>query len=535
MTHPALPRRAALQLALGAAALPGLAMAQASAPEAGIDPLLYGPTDPAAKRGGRITVGSLVEPPALDPFRQAADARVRVSVLMYQGLFFEDQTGVARPLLATGAVPAADGKSWTFPLRRGVKFHTGAVMTSADVKYSYDFLRNPANGSPGAGDLSSISAIEAPDEHTVVFHLARPNAALPMTLTNKYGAVVPRGFLDAAGSGPRMNEVSVGTGPFKLKQFRPNSTLTLERNPDYWQPGLPYLDEITFVTMPNSAAMVVGLQSRRIDMAMFSRPQDTQALATAPGVAVHRWPSLNQRSLDLDCSYGPLGDTRLRQAIALAIDKKTVLDASIAGYGTVLGTMVAGMQESWGVPPAQLANQRVDLDRARALMQAAGKPDGFDIDLTTIIGYDWMDAAAVTIAEQLRRINIRVNIRKLELGVWIRNFRAREMGFTFNDWGTPPDPSLLYFRHFHAAPEGADFRNWNNARASALLDRAQETADPAARRAIYAEFQILLAEEVPTIMLFSADLLTANRTRLKNYVQQGTGWYFGLAKAWVEG
>jgi peptide/nickel transport system substrate-binding protein len=531
MTHPALPRRAALQLALGAAALPGLAAAQTAA----IDPLLYGPTDANAKRGGRVTIGSLVEPPALDPFRQAADARVRVSVLMYQGLFFEDQTGVVRPLLAEAAIPAADGMSWSFRLRRGVKFHTGAAMTSADVKYSYDFLRIPANGSPGAGDLSSVTAVEAPDEFTVVFRLNRPNAALPMTLTNKFGAVVPRGFLDDPGAGTRMNEVSVGTGPFKLKQFRPNSTLTLERNADYWQPGLPYLDEITFVTMPNSAAMVVGLQSRRIDMAMFSRPQDTQALATAPGVEVRRWPSLNQKSLDLDCKYGPLGDTRVRQAIALAIDKKTVMDASIAGYGTVIGTIVAGMQESWGVPLDRLAHQTVDLDRARALLREAGHPEGFAIDLTTIIGYDWMDAASVTIAEQLRRINIRANIRKLELGVWIRNFRAREMGFTFNDWGTTPDPSLLYYRHFRAAPEGADFRNWNNARASELLDRGQEVADPAARRAIYTEFQTILAEEVPTVMIFSADLLTANRTRLKNYMQHGTGWYFGLAKAWVEG
>ena len=527
-----LPRRAALQVALGEAALPSIVAAQGNA---SIDPLLYGPTPASPRRGGRVTIGSLVEPPALDPFRQAADARIRVSVLMYQGLFFEDQSGVARPLLAESAAAAPDGKSWTFRIRRGVKFHTGQPMTSADVKYSYDFMRNAANGSPGAGDLSSVTGIETPDEFTVVFQLSRPNAALPMTLTNKYGAVVPRGFFDDPNSGTRMNEISVGTGPFKLKQFRPNSTIVFERNADYWEPGLPYLDEITFVTMPNSAAMVVGLQSRRIDMAMFSRPQDTQTLANAPGVEVHRWPSLNQKTLDLDCRYNNLGDVRVRQAIALAIDKRTVMDASIAGFGTVIGTTVAGMQESWGVPLDQLANQRVDLDRAKALLAAAGHSNGFDIDLTTIIGYDWMDAAAVTIAEQLRRIDIRVNIRRLELGVWIRNFRAREMGFTFNDWGTTPDPSLLYYRHFRAAPEGADFRQWNNARASELLDRGQETADPAARRAIYTEFQKILAEEVPTIMMFSSDVLTANRSRLKNYVQHGTGWYFGLAKAYVEG
>jgi peptide/nickel transport system substrate-binding protein len=518
-------RREALLTGLAATTLPRLARAQ--------DDLLYGPADPQARRGGRVTIGSLVEPPALDPFRQAADARIRVSVLMYQGLFYEDESGTARPLLARDARVSEDGKSWTFPLRQGVKFHTGQTMSSADVKYSYDFMRDPKNGSPGAGDLSSVEAIEAPDANTVVFRLSRPNAALPMTLTNKYGAVVPAGFLDDANSGTRMNEISVGTGPFKLRSFRPNSALVMERFAEYWQPGLPHLDEVTFAVMPNSAAMAVALQSRRIDLALFSRPQDTQALANVPGVEVRRWPSLAQKALDMDCNYGPLKDVRVRQAIALAIDKKTVMDASIAGYGTVIGTMVAGMQESWGVPLDRLPNQRVDLDRAKRLLAEAGHPDGFEIDLTTIIGYDWMDPAALTIAEQLRRVNIRANIKRIELGVWIRNFRARKMGFTFNDWGTTPDPSLLFYRHFRAAPQGADFRNWNNARASALLDRGQEVSDPAERKRIYTEFQMILAEEAPTVMMFSSDLLTVNTARLRNYRQHGTGWYFGLVRAWA--
>jgi peptide/nickel transport system substrate-binding protein len=525
-----LSRRAALQLGVGAVALPGIAAAQSPT----VDPLLYGRSDPKAKRGGRIIIGSLVEPPALDPFRQSADARIAVSVLMYQGLFYEDQSGTPRPLLAESATPSADGKAWTFGLRRGVKFHTGQTMTSADVKYSYDFMRNPANGSGGAGDVSSVTSIEAPDDHTVIFRLSRPNAALPMTLTNKFSAVVPKGFLDDPNSSTRMNEISVGTGPFKLKQFRPNSALEMERHVDYWQPDLPYLDAVTFAFVPSSASLVVGLQSRRIDMALFSRPQDAQALAKTAGLEVHRWASLNQKSIDMDCKYSHLSDVRVRQAIALSIDKKTVMDAAIAGYGTIIGTMVAGMQQNWGVPLDQLANQKVDLDRARALMREAGLADGFNMDLTTVIGYDWQDAAAVTIAEQLRRIKIGLTIKKVDLGVWIRNFRAREMGFTLNDWGTTPDPSLLFYRHFRAAPEGVDFRNWNNARASALLDQGQETADPVKRKAIYAEFEKIMAVEAPTIMLFSSDILTVNRTRLKNYVQHGTGWYFGVVKTWAE-
>ena len=124
---------------------------------------LYGKSDPAARAGGKLTIGSLTEPPALDPYHQAADARIRVTVLAYQGLFYESATGEAIPLLAESYTQSADGLSYTFNLRRGVKFHTGQTMTSADVKYSYDYMRDPKNGSPGAGDLSTIESISAPE------------------------------------------------------------------------------------------------------------------------------------------------------------------------------------------------------------------------------------------------------------------------------------------------------------------------------------------------------------------------------------
>lgn len=209
------------------------------------------------------------------------------------------------------------------------------------------------------------------------------------------------------------------------------------------------------------------------------------------------------------------------------------MKASIAGYGQVIGTMVAGMQDRWGVPIGELPNQKVDLDRARKLLADAGHANGLELDLTTIIGYDWMDAAAVTIADQVQRVGIKLNIKKLELGVWIRNFQSKQMGFTFNDWPSSPDPSLLFYRHFRAAPLGADFRNWNNAKASELLDRGREESDYGKRRAIYNDFQKILAEEVPTIMMFSADLLTVEGERVRNHQQHPTGWYFGLIKTWL--
>src|SRR5215207_3436113 len=252
-----------------------------------------------------------------------------------------------------------------------------------------------------------------------------------------------------------------------------------------------------------------------------------------PGLKTERWPSLNQKAIDLGSEYGPLADARVRQAIALGVDKDEVMRASIGGLGQVIGTMVAAMQERWGLPLAEVPNQKADVESAKKLLAEAGHANGLELNLTTIIGYDWMDPAAVTMREQLARIGVKLNIQRVELGVWIKNFQSKQMGFTFNDWATQPDPNLLFYRHFRMAPEGADFRNWKNEKASRLLDEGRAENDPAKRKAIYLEFQKEMARSVPTIMLFSADLVTVRSEKVRNYVQHPTGWYYGLARTFV--
>ncbi len=494
---------------------------------------LYGPTAPDAKQGGTLNMGILVEPPGLDPFHQAADARIRLTVLMYQGLFYESPTGEALPLLAEGYDLSPDRLVYTVRLRKGVKFHTGQPMTAKDVAYSYNYIRDPKNGSPGAGDFALISAVDVVDDHTIRITLSAPNAALPMTLGNKYGGVVPAGYFDGGDAKTKLNQASVGTGPFKLVEFKPNSNATLTRNPDYWEKGAPYLDTINFVFLPNSASMLVGLRNRRVDLAPLTRPQDIKQVEGVQGLAIERWPSLNQKAIDLGSELAPLGDERVRRAIALAVDKDELMRAAIGGLGKVIGTMVAAMQDAWGVPVGDLPNQKVDVDGAKKLLAEAGHPNGFDLTLTTIIGYDWMDPAAVTLREQLARIGVRLNIQRVELGVWIKNFQSKQMGFTFNDWATAPDPHLLFYRHFHKAPEGADFRNWNHAQGSELLNQGRLESDPAKRKDIYARFQKILAESAPTIMLFSSDHVTVRTDRVRNYQQHPTGWYYGLARTWL--
>ncbi len=493
----------------------------------------YGLAPAEAKRGGTLTMGSLVEPPGLDPFHVAAEARIRVTVLMYQGLFYESPNGDALPLLAESYQVSPDSLVYTMKLRQGVKFHTGQRMTAKDVAYSYNYIRDPKNGSPGAADFTMIKAVDALDDGTVRFTLSEPNGSLAMTLGNKFGGVVPAGYFDAPDAVQKLSQASVGTGPFKLGEFKPNSNLLLVRHAEYWEEGAPYLDQVNFVFVPSSANLLVSLRNKRVDLAALNRPQDIKQMEGVAGVKVERWPSLNQKAIDLGLEYAPLTDTRVRQAIMLAVDKDELLRASIGGLGKVIGTMPAAMQDRWGLPLEQVPNQKPDLAHARTLLAEAGHPSGLDVTLTTIVGYDWMDPAAVALREQLARVGIRLVIQRVELGVWAKNFQSKQMGFTFNDWASQPDPNLLFYRHFHMAPGGADFRNWKDERASKLLDEGRAESDLAKRKATYLDFQKELATSVPTIMLFSADHLTVRGDRVRNYVQHPTGWYYGLARTWL--
>lgn len=534
-THCPTARRAVIAtMMLLIALLAGLGVAQ----EAFQVEQIYGEPNTDARQGGELVVGIVYEPPALDPIHQQADATTAIAVLMYQGLVYYDWDGTPRPLLATDWQVSDDGLTWTFQIREGVIFHNGDELTAHDVKYSYDYIRSDECGCAGSVYLNAIDEIEVIDDHTVEMRLGSPNSALLAGLANKLSGIFPEGYFDDGNAQAQLNQASVGTGPFKLEEFVPNQSITLVRNEEYWQPEVPYLDAITFVSVPDGNSLINGLRNGRIDMALLARPQDVAQLRGNDRLEVQEQISWVQKPLDLQGGFGVTEDQRVRQAIALAIDEEEVLQAAMQGHGQVIGMMPAGMEDRWGVPREELPFEPFEeahLEQARDLLAEAGYPDGVEVDITTIIGYDWMDPAAATIAAQLERVGIRANIKRQDLGVWIDNWGSRSFtDITLNDWGTVPDPSLLFDAHFQMKPVGNDFRNWNSERGTELLTLAKQATDYETRYQYYSEFQKLLAESAITIPMFSSYITAVSQDKVKNYNQHPSGWYFGLIKTYLE-
>jgi peptide/nickel transport system substrate-binding protein len=403
-------------------------------------------------------------------------------------------------------------------------------MTAEDVKYSLERQLNPDVGSAGRGDLTMIQGIEVVDPYTLNITLVEPTGPFLTALGGRYNAIIPK---DSAPDGDTLRRQAIGTGPYMVAEFVPTERLVLQKNPDYWQEGIPLLDEIVIQVIPDEQTILAGLRAGTIDMAILEDANSYMLLEGDENIVLERTPAIKIDTLELPPDFEPLDDVRVRQAILLALDKEAIMEAGIQGLGRVVGGMPPAMTY-WALPPEELPNQQRDVEKAKQLLAEAGYPDGFELPIRTIVGYATMAADAPVIAANLKEVGIDVSIDTVDLGVWIEDWRGLREPPTRNAWGGFMDPDLLYYRHFHTPPKGMDFRRWNNPTADELLDKGRSTIDPAERKAYYDELQRLMAEEAPMIPLYSPDLLVARQPYVQGYIQHPSGWYYGLAQTWLE-
>jgi peptide/nickel transport system substrate-binding protein len=482
-------------------------------------------TDAAEPRaGGEIIFGAITETPSLDPFLEASDERTKRTVLMYEGLTWVNDNMEIEPRLAEKWDISEDGKEYTFYLRKEVYFHDGSKMTAEDVKYSYDILRDPNFGSNGAGDFGLVEDIVVVDENTVKFILKEPFSTLLAAVGGRYGGVVPKGTYD---SGDLRNRV-LGTGPYMLADWKPKNKMELKKFDKYWNKDVGLVDKITIRIVPDENSLVSGLKSGQIDMAILGDPKDYFVLKDDPKLEVIRKPALRWATFELMSDVEPTNDVRVRQAIAKAIDKNEIMEAVTGGVGTVIGVMPSSFGK-WVVPVDQLPNQQRDVEGAKKLLAEAGYANGFSLPIRIIDKFPWMRPAAEVVASNLSDVGISVKIDTVDLGVWQKDWREYTTPNTFNEWGGFTDPDLLYYRHFHNRPKGGDWRRWNSEAASALLDQGRAESDQNKRLEIYKEFQQLMAEEVPSIPLFSPDsVVVMQKNVVSGYNHHPSDWWYGL-------
>jgi len=325
--------------------LVALMLAASSASGAGVTP----------KPGGVLNAMHREDPPSLSIHEEATVSVNWAMMPCYSNLvIFNPLRGQESPATITGELAEKwswrdDGKTLVFTLRKDVRWHDGQPFSSKDVKYTFDLVR----GAPGAPALrlnprkvwyAQIQAIEAPDPDTVVFRLKRPQPSLLMLLASGYSPVYPA-HIPAA----ELRTRCVGTGPFKLKEYRPGELIEFVRNPDYFIKGRPYLDGIRFIIIKERGTRIAALPAGRVDVTMpqeGTKPAAEQLRKAVPSMVIDEVSQSINDNLLMNFKKAPFTDARVRRALSLAIDRRAYIQAVRQGGAAVGASM---LPRPWGV------------------------------------------------------------------------------------------------------------------------------------------------------------------------------------------
>lgn len=506
--------RLALVLLVFLAALPFASPADAQAPE------------------GRVVVGFNAGFDSLDPHRTVILSARMVMKNIYDPLIERDpKTGGFQPALATSWRVSEDGRTIVLSLRRGVRFHDGTPFDAAAVKFSLDRIRAPETRSPASGQLSLVDRIEVVDRFAVRIVVRQPFAPILDSLTDvNLSPVSPAAV---ARFGADFGQRPVGTGPFRLKQWRSIDVVELERNPEYqWSPrhfttrGPSQVTDLVFRVLPEDGTRLALLERGTINVMMAVPPNEVRRLQRDQRFAIHlvTRPGL-PRVIQMNTSRAPFNDVRVRQAVAFTLDREEILQTIFEGVGAVATSVLS--PTTWGYwKGSEAVAYRTDLERASRLLAEAGwrpGPDGilvregsrFRVTMNTLSSPAFVRFAEL-IQAQLRRVGMEVVVRALEQAAFVPAQQRGEPDLTGMIFpATDPDILFIVAHSSQAGPPGWNAAHYKDSEIDQLLQEGRVTLDLRRRDQLYARAQELMLQRVPYVPYYVQTDVWATRTEVK--------------------
>ncbi|MBV9565232.1 MAG: ABC transporter substrate-binding protein, partial [Bradyrhizobium sp.] len=337
-------------------------------------------TSPASaqKAGGSITVGQELDIPGFDPLKVGVyDTSANTAAgAIFDTLTSLDDKGEPQPKLALSWSHSEDFKTWTFKLRPGVKFHDGTPFNAQAVKENFDRQKDPANKCRCAFYIAFIHDVEATDDLTIVYHLNDPQVNLPAIITIQSSNNVVHSPTAWKTKGDDYNRNPVGTGPYILKSWAAGDRMVLEKNPDYWNKGHPYLDRIVLKPLPDAQSRFASLQSGEVDIIWDDEydPDNIMKAQKDPKMAVHSFKGSGAAVYAFNTKAPPFDDVRVRQAMVMALDRKKMSQAITNGLSRPASNPYG--DGSW-VKCKDDGALPEDAEKAKALLKDYGKPVEF--------------------------------------------------------------------------------------------------------------------------------------------------------------
>ena len=455
------------------------------------------------------------DPPVINPAITNSIASFVAGCPVYNGLVYVNTKYEVEPELAERWEVSPDNKSCAFYLRKGVTWHDGKPFTSADVKFSIENI-NSKFQPYGRSAFKQLDRVDIPDAHTAIVHLKAPSPALLSAADRASGSILPKHLWEGVNvTNTPLNQKPVGTGPFKLVEYRRGESIRYVKNERYFVSGKPMIDELIFRIIPDAAARVAAFESGEVDVlyAYAVPPIEAVRLAKMRGVTLKTTDARGGAYLAMfNTRRKPCSDVRVRQAIAHAIDRKFMRDNIVQGFTeNMMGP----------VPPVSplynkgLRDYDFDPKKANGLLDAAGYPRGSDgRRLSLALLWPNYDDNVGKIADVTQRnladVGIQVNFQPLDRAALNqRGYTALEFDMIIESYGLGPDPDIgverLYNSNNILSPP-QPFTNssgYSNPEVDRMFEEQRAQPDQTSRKKIYDRIQEIIWQDIPVLPVFA--------------------------------
>jgi peptide/nickel transport system substrate-binding protein len=494
------------------------------------------------KHGGILKFYHRETPPSMSIHEEATFSVNAPAMAIFNNLVIYDQhkpqnsMDTIVPELATSWTWSKDNLELTFKLRSGVKWHDGVPFTAKDVKCTFDLLQGKAQDkfrkNPRKDWYAQVADVTVNGDSEVTFHMKRPQPSILAMLASGYTPIYPCHV-----SAAQMRTNPIGTGPFKFVEMKQNESIKLTKNPDYWKKGLPYLDGIEYTIIQNRATAVLAFVAGKVDVTFpteMTAALEKDIKAQDPTAVCDLAPINVSTNLIVNRENPPFNNLELRKAMALALDRKSMIDIILQGQGDLGGSLLPPPEGVWGLSLAQAktligyGDVNKDREEARAIMTKLGysAANPLKIKVSTRNLATYRDPAAVLI-DQLKSIFIDAELEPVESGAWFAKVARNDYSVGLNLTGNGiDDPDQTFYENYACGSE-RNYTHYCNKDLEKLFDQQSMETDPAKRKKLVNEIDEKIQNDIARPILFHARTGTCWKPYVKNMTVMNNSVYNG--------